>query len=77
MSESIPLLPQYASMAWCSVKAQGQFYLLPLPSYFNISCVINCLFYNDDYHYQYMKNGQNIQVKINAMWRETELYQMA
>jgi len=27
MSGSIPLLPQYASMAWCSVKAQGQLYL--------------------------------------------------
>jgi hypothetical protein len=25
MSGAIPLLPQYAFMAWCSVKAQGQF----------------------------------------------------
>jgi hypothetical protein len=25
-----PPLPQYAFMAWCSVKAQGQLYLLPL-----------------------------------------------
>jgi len=31
MSGAIPLLPQYAFMAWCSVKAEGQLYLLPLP----------------------------------------------
>jgi len=24
---TIPLLPQYAFMAWCSVKTQGQLYL--------------------------------------------------
>jgi hypothetical protein len=28
MSGAIPPLPQYASMAWCSVKAQGQLYLI-------------------------------------------------
>jgi nitroimidazol reductase NimA-like FMN-containing flavoprotein (pyridoxamine 5'-phosphate oxidase superfamily) len=28
MSVAIPSLPQYAFMAWCSVKAQGQLYLL-------------------------------------------------
>jgi hypothetical protein len=27
MSGAIPPLPQYASMAWCLVKAQGQLYL--------------------------------------------------
>jgi hypothetical protein len=27
MSGAIPQLPQYAFMAWCSVKAQGQLYL--------------------------------------------------
>jgi hypothetical protein len=27
MSGTIPPLPQYAFMAWCSVKAQGQLYL--------------------------------------------------
>jgi hypothetical protein len=26
MSGAIPPLPQYAFMAWCSVKAQGQLY---------------------------------------------------
>jgi hypothetical protein len=26
MSEDIPPLPQYAFMAWCLVKAQGQLY---------------------------------------------------
>jgi len=31
MSGAIPPLPQYAFMMWCSVKAQGQLYLLPLP----------------------------------------------
>jgi hypothetical protein len=25
-------IPQYAFMVWCSVKAQGQLYLLPLPT---------------------------------------------
>jgi hypothetical protein len=30
MSGAIPPLPQYAFLAWCSVKAQGQLYLLPL-----------------------------------------------
>jgi hypothetical protein len=33
MSGAIPPLPQYALMALCSFKAQGQIYLyLPLPS---------------------------------------------
>jgi hypothetical protein len=27
MRGAIPPLPQYASIAWCSVKAQGQLYL--------------------------------------------------
>jgi hypothetical protein len=27
MSGTIPPLPQYAFMTWCSVKAQGQLYL--------------------------------------------------
>jgi hypothetical protein len=27
MSGAIPPLPQYAFMAWCSAKAQGQLYL--------------------------------------------------
>jgi len=27
MSGAIPPLPQYASTAWCSVKARGQLYL--------------------------------------------------
>jgi hypothetical protein len=27
MSGAIPPLPQYAFMAWCSVKIQGQLYL--------------------------------------------------
>jgi len=27
MRGAIPPLPQYTSMAWCSVKAQGQLYL--------------------------------------------------
>jgi hypothetical protein len=33
MSGAITPLPQYAFMAWCSVKkeAQGELYLLPLP----------------------------------------------
>jgi hypothetical protein len=31
MREAIPPLPQYAFMAWCLVKEQGQFYLLHLP----------------------------------------------
>jgi hypothetical protein len=30
MSEAISPLPQYAFMAWCLVKTQGQLYLLPL-----------------------------------------------
>jgi hypothetical protein len=32
MSGAMPPLPQYALMAWCLVKAQGQLYLLPLPT---------------------------------------------
>jgi len=31
MSGAIPPLPQYAFMAWCSVKAQQQLYLYPSP----------------------------------------------
>jgi hypothetical protein len=30
MSEAIPPLPQYAFMAWCSVKAWGKLYLFSL-----------------------------------------------
>jgi len=30
MSGAIPPLPQYALIAWCSVKAQGQLHLLLL-----------------------------------------------
>jgi hypothetical protein len=33
MSGAIPPLPQYASMAWCSVKTQGKLYLLNYLSY--------------------------------------------
>jgi hypothetical protein len=33
MSGAIPPLPQYAFMAWCSVKAQGQLYLYLLDRY--------------------------------------------
>jgi hypothetical protein len=29
MRGAIPPLPQYAFMAWCSAKAQGQLYFLP------------------------------------------------
>jgi hypothetical protein len=36
MSGAIPPLPQYAFMAWCLVKAQGQLYLLPFPLQENI-----------------------------------------
>jgi hypothetical protein len=31
MSGAVPPLPQYAFVAWCSVKAQGQLYLCLLP----------------------------------------------
>jgi hypothetical protein len=36
MSGVIPPLPQYAFMAWCSVKAQGQLYLY---LYMNVNTV--------------------------------------
>jgi hypothetical protein len=38
MSGDIPPLPQYSFTVWCSVKAQGQVYLLPLPSSICIAC---------------------------------------
>jgi hypothetical protein len=31
MSGAIPPFHQYTFMVWCSVEAQGHFYLLPLP----------------------------------------------
>jgi uncharacterized membrane protein (GlpM family) len=34
MSGTIPLFPQYAFIVWCSVKAQGQFYLHLVILYF-------------------------------------------
>jgi hypothetical protein len=44
MSGAIPPLPQYAFMAWCSVEAQGQLYLLLYcPQVFKI--VINNIYY--------------------------------
>jgi len=33
MHGAIPQLPQYALMAWCSVKAQRQLYLLNIGAY--------------------------------------------
>jgi len=33
MSGTIPTLPQYAFMAWCLVKAQGQLYFTMLIIY--------------------------------------------
>jgi hypothetical protein len=53
MSGAIPPLPQYAFMAWCSVKAQGQLYLyLYLYLYFTrwrpvVSFTPHCQFYID------------------------------
>jgi len=41
MSGTIPPLPQYASMAWCSVKAQGQLYFTLI--YF--TCQFNLIYY--------------------------------
>jgi hypothetical protein len=31
MSGDIPPIPQYAFMAWCSAKVQGQLYLYLIP----------------------------------------------
>jgi len=39
MSGAIHPLPQYAFMAWCLVKAQGQLYLLPFYSLTHITIV--------------------------------------
>jgi hypothetical protein len=38
MHGAIPPLSQYAFMAWCSVKAQGQFYLYILPLLTSYKC---------------------------------------
>jgi len=38
MSGTIPSFPQYAFMAWCSVKAQGQLYI-----YLYLSSIGTCL----------------------------------
>jgi len=35
MRGDIPPLPQYAFMAWCSVKAQGQLYFFTFTFYTN------------------------------------------
>jgi hypothetical protein len=43
MSGAIPPLLQYAFMAWCPVKAQGQLYLLP----FLFMIIINSLIVQD------------------------------
>jgi hypothetical protein len=40
MSETIPPLPQYALMAWCSVKAQGQLYLYILLNEYELFLVV-------------------------------------
>jgi hypothetical protein len=40
MIGAVPLLPQYAFMAWCSVKAQGQLYLF-LPFNFNLNYTLH------------------------------------
>jgi hypothetical protein len=55
----MPLLPQYAFMAWCSVKkAQGQLYVLSFtlihpckPYYYQIPATVN--FDDDDDHHHH------------------------
>jgi hypothetical protein len=42
MSRAIPPLSQYASMAWCSVKAQGQLFIVQL----SLKCVLREEFKN-------------------------------
>jgi hypothetical protein len=40
MNGAIPPLPQYISMAWCSVKAQGQIYLLCINYPFQLTVLV-------------------------------------
>jgi hypothetical protein len=44
MSGAMPPFPQYAFMAWCSVKAQGQLYLYLLPVQSNGEALILVLY---------------------------------
>jgi hypothetical protein len=39
MSGAVPPLPQYAFMAWCSVKAQGQLYIYLTLPYLTLSYI--------------------------------------
>jgi hypothetical protein len=61
MSVAIPPLPQYAFIAWCSVKAQGQLYLLPLSK--NESKEPNFTIAN------FISNGAIYYFRIKKTWR--------
>jgi hypothetical protein len=63
MSGAIPSLPQYALMAWCSVKAQGQLYLY---LYHDITENVNCTSF---------KAGWTFPVYLKP-WEETSLQDM-
>jgi hypothetical protein len=45
MPGAIHPLPQYAFMAWCSVKTQGHLYLLPLQQNFETKYTRICTLY--------------------------------
>jgi hypothetical protein len=50
MRGDIPPLPQYVFMAWCSVKAQGQLYLLPFfycTADMHFNCYLSVIFRNE------------------------------
>jgi hypothetical protein len=52
MSEAIPPLPQYTFMAWCLVKAQGQF--LPFIKHGHATLFINAA----KNHHQQQQQGR-------------------
>jgi hypothetical protein len=58
MHEAIPPLPQYAFMAWCSVKAQGQLFNLDLVAVQKVRWVEGGS-QPADYHIFFYGNGNN------------------
>jgi hypothetical protein len=75
MSGVIPPLPQYACMAWCSVKAQGQLYVYLLP-FFSTSLSLVWLVGNYNQFYTVQKQFTSTALSLPGKWSMQQVITM-
>jgi hypothetical protein len=63
MRGAISPLPQYAFMAWCSVKAQGQLYIYLTKEAKRLSKMIRVLLFGE--YCQILPNASTVTLKIS------------